>query len=86
MEAVLNLRSTRWLSDNEKRIASLRLQRDVGVYDEETLSVWGSVKEGAGDYKLWLMGLIYAAMTTAGGYTSFVPTVVKTFGMSNVKT
>lgn len=54
--------------------------------DEETTTLWESVKAGAKDYKLWMMGLIYAFMTTAGGYTSFVPTVVNTFGHGRVKT
>lgn len=82
-----NLPRTAWLSDNEKRVATLRLQHDVGVVDDdETSSVWDSVKAGAKDPKLWLMGVIYAAMTTAGGYSAFVPTVVKTFGKSKIET
>jgi hypothetical protein len=50
------------------------------------MSLLDSVKAGAKDYKLWMMGLIYALMTTAGGYTAFVPTVIATFGKGRVKT
>jgi hypothetical protein len=78
--------STRWLTDQEKLVAVARLQRDTGVTDEETMTLKQSVKSGVKDYKLWLMGLIYALMTTAGGYSAFVPTVVNTFGYSRVKT
>lgn len=68
-------------------VAISRLQRDTGVSDEdESTSMMDSVKAGAKDYKLWMMGLIYALMTTAGGYSAFVPTVVATFGLSRVKT
>ena len=78
--------STRWLNEREKALAVLRLERDVGVVDGETLSMWQSIRAAVRDYKLWLMGLIYACMTTAGGYTAFVPTVVNTFGRTRVIT
>lgn len=45
-----------------------------------------AIKEAFIDYKMWMMGLIYCLMTTAGGYTAFVPTVVNTFGKSRVQT
>lgn len=77
---------TRWLSEREKSLAGERLARDAGSADGETLSFVDSIKLAARDYKLWLMGLIYATMTTAGGYTAFIPTVVNTFGMTRVKT
>lgn len=78
--------TTRWLSDREKALASARLERDVGVPDEETMSMTQSILAAVKDYKMWLMALIYATMTTAGGYSAFVPTVVATFGKSRVKT
>lgn len=78
--------TTRWLSVKEKALAAARLERDVGYGDDEYVPLWVAVKAAAKDYKMYLMGLIYCLMTTAGGYTAFVPTVVATFGKSRVKT
>lgn len=78
--------TTRWLNDKEKALAAARLERDVGIVDEETQSLGKNIMDAVKDYKMWLMGLIYAFMTTAGGYTAFVPTVIATFGKSRVHT
>lgn len=78
--------STRWLSDREKAIAVLRLQRDTGVKDEETTTLLKSFGMAAKDYKLWLLALVIITKTTAGAVTQFIPTVVNTFGMSKVTT
>lgn len=50
------------------------------------MSLGAACMEAVKDYKMWLMGLIYCLMTTAGGYSAFVPTVVNTFGKSRVQT
>lgn len=79
--------STWFLSEQERKLAQFRLRRDVGVedYDDDMplrkrfLQVWS-------DYKVWLMALIYATMTTAGGYGNFVPTVIAQFGRTRVTT
>ncbi|BEI85675.1 hypothetical protein CcaverHIS002_0510760 [Cutaneotrichosporon cavernicola] len=78
--------TTRWLSDREKALAAARLERDVGMSDDEYMPLGAAIKEALKDYKMWLMGLIYCMMTTAGGYSAFVPTVVATFGKSRVQT
>jgi len=78
--------STRWLSDREKAIAVLRLQRDTGVKDEETTTLLKSFGLAAVDYKLWILALVIITKTTAGAVTQFIPTVVNTFGMSKVTT
>jgi hypothetical protein len=67
-------------------MAVYRLEKDTGIKDEETLSLFGSFKAAVADYKLWLLALIIITKTTAGAVTQFIPTVVATFGMSRVHT
>ncbi|BEI97819.1 hypothetical protein CcaverHIS631_0301180 [Cutaneotrichosporon cavernicola] len=78
--------TTRWLSDREKALAVARLQRDTGVVDAETMTLWQSFVAAATDYKLWVLALIIITKTTAGAVTQFIPTVVNTFGMDKVLT
>lgn len=78
--------TTRWLSDKEKAMAVGRLQRDTGVLDEETMTLWQSFVAAATDYKLWILALLIITKTTAGAVTQFIPTVVNTFGMDKVLT
>ncbi|TXT10884.1 hypothetical protein VHUM_01635 [Vanrija humicola] len=78
--------TTRWLTPREKALAAYRLERDTGILDKETMPLRQAVKAAAKDYKLWMFALIYATMATAGGYSPFVPTVVNTFGLSQIKT
>lgn len=78
--------TTRWLSEKEKALAILRLERDTGVRDEETMTLVQSFLAAAKDYKLWLLAVIIVTKTTAGAVTQFIPTVVNTFGKSKVQT
>lgn len=80
------LDSTRWLTLREKAISVYRLEKDTGVRDEETMSLFQSFRSAATDYKLYLLALIIVTKTTAGAVTQFIPTVVATFGMSKVNT
>ncbi|KAI5449816.1 hypothetical protein NCC49_004028 [Naganishia albida] len=78
--------TTRWLSLREKAISVYRLEKDTGVRDEETMSLFQSFRAAATDYKLYVLALVIITKTTAGAVTQFIPTVVATFGMSKVNT
>lgn len=79
--------TTWWLTESERKLAQYRLKRDVGVEDfDDDMPMRQRFLKTWGDYKVWLMALIYATMTTAGGYSSFVPTVIAQFGRSRVTT
>ncbi|WWC86577.1 uncharacterized protein L201_001454 [Kwoniella dendrophila CBS 6074] len=78
--------TTKWLSMREKAIAVYRLEKDAGIRDEETMTLFQSFKAAALDYKLYLLAIIIITKTTAGAVTQFIPTVVATFGMSKVNT
>lgn len=78
--------STKWLNDKEKAIAIYRLEKDTGVKDDDTMTLFQSFKTAVVDYKLWLLAMIIVTKTTAGAVTQFIPTVVNTFGMNKVTT
>lgn len=78
--------TTKWLSDQEKAVAIYRLEKDTGVKDEETMTLFQSFKSAVLDYKLWLLALIIVTKTTAGAVTQFIPTVVATFNFNKVQT
>lgn len=63
-----------------------RLQLDAGESDEEQIGFMKALKLAGSDYKLWLLALIQVTKTTAAAVTSFIPTVVNTFGMSKTNT
>ena len=79
---------TRWLTNKEKAVAVYRLQLDAGTgtTDEEDMSFGKSLKLAVSDYKMWMLAFIQTTKTTAGAVTSFIPTVVNTFGFSKVNT
>lgn len=52
-----------------------RLEKDTGVKDEETMSLFQSFRAAVVDYKLWLLAIIIITKTTAGAVTQFIPTV-----------
>jgi hypothetical protein len=85
---MLTISSTRWLSSKEKAVAVYRLQLDsgTGTTDEDDMSFTKSLKLAVTDYKMWMLAFIQTTKTTAGAVTSFIPTVVNTFGFSKVNT
>ncbi|KAH9218978.1 MFS transporter [Leptodontidium sp. 2 PMI_412] len=78
--------TTAWLSPEERAMATKRLQDTSGSHDTERGSIFSGVKMAVLDYKVWLLALIIITKTSAGAVTSFIPTLVKTFGYSKVQT
>jgi len=76
------------LTNKEKAVAVYRLQLDAGTgtTDEEDMSFGKSLKLAVSDYKMWMLAFIQTTKTTAGAVTSFIPTVVNSFGFSKVNT
>lgn len=64
----------------------MQLDAGTGTTDEEDMSFAKSLKLAVCDYKMWMLGFIQTTKTTAGAVTSFIPTVVNTFGFSKVNT
>jgi len=78
--------TTRWLTPEERALATKRLQYTSGSHDTERGSLWSGVKMAVLDYKVWLLSLIIVPKTSAGAVTSFIPTLVATFNYSKVNT
>lgn len=78
--------TTRWLSAQEKAIAVERLREVSGSNDEERGSLLSGVRMAVTDYKVWMLAGIVITKTSAAAVTSFIPTLVATFGKSKVQT
>lgn len=65
--------NTRFLSEKERAIAVLRLERDAGEADEERTSVWKGLRDSILDYKVWLLVAIVLFKTSAASFTQFIP-------------
>jgi hypothetical protein len=77
--------TTSWLSDEEKAIATRRLRDSSGSHDADRGSLFSGLKMAVLDYKVWLLSLIIVTKTSAGAVTSFIPTLVATFGYDKVQ-
>ncbi|KAF2669522.1 MFS transporter [Microthyrium microscopicum] len=78
--------STRFLTPDERAIAMRRVQDQSGVKDSTKGSLMTGLKMALTDYKVWLLSLIIITKTSAGAVTSFIPTLVGTFGLGRVNT
>ncbi|KUJ22567.1 major facilitator superfamily transporter [Mollisia scopiformis] len=78
--------TTKWLSQEERAIATKRLQHTSGSHDTERGPLLGGIKMAVLDYKVWLLALIIITKTIAGAVTSFIPTLVATFHYTPVQT
>ncbi|EFW99217.1 pantothenate transporter liz1 [Grosmannia clavigera kw1407] len=82
-------RTTRWLSAEERELASWRLQADIGEddwIDSRHQSPLHGFRLAATDAKTWLILVVIYGSTASGSMTTFFPTVVKTLGKGNITT
>ncbi|KZT50799.1 MFS general substrate transporter [Calocera cornea HHB12733] len=69
--------SHRWFSEAERRILRERMRGNLQGADSRRLK-WGQVREAAGDWKVWLMGAMGAAIYVCnGGVTAFGSLIIK---------
>lgn len=78
--------TTRSFTEEERAIATHRLQQVSRSKDTERGSLSGGLRMAATDYKVWLLALIIVTKTSAGAVTSFIPTLVATFKFGKVET
>ncbi|ORY56170.1 MFS transporter, partial [Pseudomassariella vexata] len=76
--------TTKFLSNEERAIATRRLQDDSGSNDTERGSMMSGMKMAFLDYKVWILALIIITKTSAGAVTQFIPTLVSTLGYNKV--
>ena len=78
--------NTRFLRPQERAVAVHRLQKVSGSRDTERGSMLQGVRLAFSDYKVWLLALVIITKTSAGAVTSFIPTLVKSFGYGKIET
>jgi hypothetical protein len=82
-------RTTKWLTEEERQLATYRLIEDVGEDDwtsSESQSFFHGLKLALLDIKTWILMIMGLAIVSSASVTNFFPTIVKTLGYSNVKT
>ncbi|CAE6451271.1 unnamed protein product [Rhizoctonia solani] len=76
--------STRWLSEEERKIATERLQREVQT--EARAVNWDHVRMSLLDYKTWMVSILYQSLNVAlSSISVFLPTIIRTLGYTNAK-
>lgn len=76
--------TTQFLSNEERAIATRRIDTHSGSNDTERGSLLTGVKLAFVDYKVWILCLIVITKTSAGAVTSFIPTLIATLGYNKV--
>ncbi|KAG7417755.1 putative transporter [Fusarium oxysporum f. sp. rapae] len=79
--------TTVWLSDEERRIAVLRMAEDASKEDDRAdVSAWEGAKMAFTDPALYMIWIMQLGLNTAAAFTNFFPTIVKTLGYSSTIT
>ena len=77
----------KWLSDDEKAFVKARLAEEMGDSQLIAKTTWRDVLGVFKDFKIVLGGLMYFGLIVPGyGYAYFAPTIIRSFGLSPVKT
>lgn len=77
--------TTRWLTDEERRLALKRMQEDAGVGDEgetETGGLAHGLLLAFKDWKVWWMSLAMASQVIALSFNAYFPTLTATLGFN----
>lgn len=72
---------TRWLSEDEQRLAYSRIANDT-VHLQESTSTWAGLLEASRDPRLWVLVFMHHLHMAASNYKNFFPTIVETLGYS----
>ena len=76
--------TTKWLSDDEKALAVVRLVEDAGEEDEGEITQFQALKMAATDYRVWLCILGQLSVQAVASLTNFLPTLVRNFGYPTI--
>lgn len=73
--------TTKWLSEEERRLATARLLSAEASEDEEPhMGHWQAFKEAAKDPKTWVFVLVYNLLNMVGTISYFFPTLMTSLG------
>ncbi|EAL90998.1 hypothetical protein KXW98_002948 [Aspergillus fumigatus] len=82
-------RTTTWLSEEEKQLATWRLEEDIGEddwVDSEQQSLLHGAKLAFTDLKTWILMLHILCIVSSASVTNFFPTVVETLNYGRIET
>jgi hypothetical protein len=77
------------LTEEERELAVWRLQEDIGVddwVDSKSQTFWGGFSLAIKDIKVWILMFMLLGIVSAGSFTNFFPSVVKTLNYDNITT
>jgi hypothetical protein len=77
--------TTKWLSEDEKALAVVRLIEDAGE-EEDDIGTFKALKMAGSDYRVWLCIVGQLSIQAVASLTNFLPTLVKNFGYSTIHT
>lgn len=77
--------NTRWLTAEERVLATDRLLRDK-VDEGPKGSPWQGLKQAVADYRVWIFIFAFNMHLSANGFKNFMPSVVNTLGFSQIIT
>ncbi|KAL3486804.1 major facilitator superfamily domain-containing protein [Aspergillus germanicus] len=82
-------RTTTWLSEEEKQLATWRLEEDIGEddwVDSEQQSFLHGAMLAFSDIKTWILMLLILCIVSSASVTNFFPTVVETLNYGKIET
>lgn len=71
--------NTRWLTEDERRLADGRMTADTTQLKPNT-STWTGLKDALKDKRLWVLIFMQHLHLAASGYKNFFPSIVETLG------
>lgn len=73
--------TTKWLSDEERKLATLRITEEAVEEDNRgETTAWQGLKMTFTDPALYMIWLMQLGLNTAASFTNFFPTIVATLG------
>ncbi|KAF2021513.1 MFS general substrate transporter [Aaosphaeria arxii CBS 175.79] len=73
--------TTKWLSEDEKKLAVLRLAEEANQEDDRSdVSSWDGLKMAFADPALYLIWFMQLGLNTAAAFINFFPSIVATLG------
>ncbi|KIY63519.1 sugar transporter [Cylindrobasidium torrendii FP15055 ss-10] len=82
--------TSRWLTEDEKALAILRMEEDVGVADdkkkEEQTGAWQGLKMAVLDWRVWWMAMSLTSIVISLSFNAFFPTLTATLGYGPTET
>lgn len=82
--------TSRWLSEDEKALAILRMEEDVGVADDkvkaEQTGAFQGLKMAVLDWRVWWMAMSLTSIVISLSFNAFFPTLTATLGYGPTET